>query len=176
MKSVITMCLAEMISKKFGTDKLNLILNEAQILPADRNFLPTSDTPDELIFTIFKIACRNLGLSAEQLGELFGEYWCKEYIINLYEAYYKSAIGAKNFLLKMKRIHTAVTQKMPNAHPPDFEYIDEAPDKLIMKYHSVRNLQPIWLGCIRGVGIIYNEKLDIKIIDDNTVEITFSPL
>jgi hypothetical protein len=45
-----------------------------------------------------------------------------------------------------------------------------------MKYQSDRNLQAIWLGCIKGVGLIFNEKLDIDIIDDNTVGITFSPL
>jgi hypothetical protein len=43
----------------------------------------------------------------------------------------------------MKRIHGAVTQKMPNAKPPNFDYTDDTPDHLIMKYQSDRNLQAI---------------------------------
>ena len=174
MKSVIAICLTDMISQKFGVNKLKLIFDDAEIPQTEREFLPTSDTPDVSMLAIIKSTCNVLGLSLDEVGNLFGEHWCKEYVKNLYEAYYKSANCAKEFLLKMDRIHTSVTQRIPNAKPPSFEYVDEAPDKLIMKYNSDRNLQPIWLGVTRGVGLIYNEKLDIKHIDDSTVEITFS--
>ena len=153
MKSVIAMCLTEMISNKFGENTLKQIFDDANIPSTDRTFLPTMDTPDANMLAIVKSTCSILNISIEQVGELFGEYWCKHYITNLYEAYYKSSAGAKEFLLKMKRIHTAVTQKFPNSHPPVFEYIDEGPDKLIMKYRSERNLQPIWLGCYKGCWV-----------------------
>ena len=176
MKSVIVMCLTEMLSKKFGANKLKLIFEDAKIPPADREFMPTMDTPDENVMAIISSTCNILNLSIDEIGDLFGEYWCKNYVTNLYEVYYKSAAGAKDFLMKMQRIHSAITQRIPNAQPPEFEYIDEAPDRLIMKYYSARNLQAIWLGVTKGVGFIYNEKLDIKIIDDNTIEIIFSPI
>lgn len=173
MKAVIAMCLTEMISARFGKNKLKIILDEANIPSTERNFLPTFDTPDKNIMAIYTATCKVMDLSANIVGDLFGDYWCKNYIKNLYEAYFKSATGAKDFLLKMKRIHNVVTEKIPNAKPPDFDYVDEMPDKLIMKYYSDRNLQPIWLGCIKGVGLIYNETVDIVRLDDNTVEITF---
>ena len=173
MKAVIGMCLTELISSKFGKNKLKLILEEAKLPDLEKNLLPTLDIPDEQILSVVTTTCKIMKISLDELGDMFGEYWCRNYITGIYSAYYKDAKNAKDFLLKMKRIHTAVTNRIPNAKPPDFDYVDETPGRLIMKYYSDRNLQPIWLGCIRGIGLIFNEKLNINIIDNITVEIVF---
>ena len=174
MKGVISICLTEMIMAKFGDKKLMEILQMANLSKYTR-FLPIENVPDEDVLAIFNAACENLNLSLEKMAEMFGVYWCVIYAPKIYRPYFESAKDAKSFLLAMQRIHAKVTLVISNATPPAFEYIDEAPNRLIMKYISKRNLQTIWIGVIKGVGVAFNEKLDLKMLDENTVEIIFSP-
>ena len=174
MKGVIPICLMEMIMVKFGENKLNYVLKAAKIY--DRNylhFLPTEDVPDADVLNVISASCSTLNFSLEQLANEFGEYWCVTYAPKIYAPYFNNVTCAKDFLMKMQKIHERVTRTIPNASPPSFEYISNAPSHLIMKYSSNRNLQPLWIGLIKGVGIAFNEKLDIKLLDANTVEIIF---
>ena len=175
MKGVIPVCLKDMIKANFNENKLFEILEIAKI-PKHTRFLLTEDVPDEVVLAIINAACANLHLSLEQIAEMFGEYWCVVFAPKIYAPYFDNSIDAKSFLLTMKRIHERVKLNIPNATPPSFEYVDEAPNRLIMKYSSKRNLQAIWLGVIKGVGIAFKEKLDLTMLDENTVEIVFSPI
>ena len=174
MKGIIPICLMEMVITKFGDDKLDHILNQANIYNKNYlQFLPIEDVPDTDVLNIFNATAVVLNVPLKQVADEFGEYFCVTYAKKIYAPYFDNVKGAKDFLMKMENIHDRVTRSMLNASPPHFEYIDKAPDRLLMKYFSPRNLQPIWLGCIKGVGIAFNEKLDINVIDDNTVEIVF---
>ena len=175
MKGIIPICLMEMVMAKFGEDNLLPILKEAQIYNKNYlQFLPIEDVPDADVLNMFNATCSVLDISLEQAAEDFGEFFCVTYAPKIYAPYFKNVTRAKDFLLKMQNIHERVTRTILNANPPKFEYIDEAPNHLIMKYFSNRNLQPIWIGLIKGVGIAFNEKLDIKFVDNNTVEIIFT--
>ena len=43
-----------------------------------------------------------------------------------------------------------------------------------MTYISSRNLEPIWIGLIKGVGKYFNEKINIENLSKNSVKITFN--
>ncbi len=173
MKGAIAQCLTEMIEKKFGADRLAAVLSAAQI-PANKKFLPTEDTPDADVMRLLGSACKTLGVSRETAAEAFGEYWCVTYAPRLYKAYYRNVPTAKQFLMKMKMIHEEVTRSIPNAKPPVFDFEDTAPNKLTMKYSSPRHLEDIWIGCIKGVGVAFKEKLLIRKLNPSAVEITFN--
>lgn len=173
MKGIILGCITEMIIEKFGESKLSLILKASQFEHKYKTFLPVEDVPDAEIMTIISVACKELGMTIDELGDAFGEYWCLTYGQRIYAPYFKNATDAKEFLMQVKSIHNRVTRTINNAKPPHFDYIDVSPNRLIMKYSSHRNLQAIWLGCIKGVGLVFKEKLELNIIDANTVEIIF---
>jgi len=171
MKGVIADCLTELIQTKFGAAQLDAVFSSAKV-PKQR-FLATENIPDQEVLKLFGAACSVLRISEEKAAEAFGEYWCVTYAPRIYKGYFVGAKGAKQFLMGMKRIHETVTQSIPDAHPPVFDFVDTAPNKLTMSYSSQRNLQPIWLGCVKGVGVAFKEKLSIKQKDRNSIEITF---
>ena len=171
MNGVIPDCLTQMIKTKYGADRLAEVLSAAHM--ERQSFLPGSDIPDADVMKLMGAACRTLGISEGQAAEAFGEYWCLTYAARIYKADFAGVPNARQFLLQMKRVHERVTQWIPNARPPVFEFLETAPNKLTMKYISSRNLQNIWLGCVRGVGIAFNEKLAIRKLDSSSVEITF---
>lgn len=172
MKGVIADCLTEMIQTKFGADRLDAVFSAAN-LPKQR-FLATENIPDNDVLKLFSATCSVLKVSEEKAAEAFGEYWCVSYAPRIYKGYFAGAKGAKQFLMNMKRVHEIVTQSIPDARPPVFDFVDSAPNKLTMKYSSARNLQAIWLGCVKGVGVAFREKLAIRSLDRNSVEITFN--
>jgi hypothetical protein len=68
-------------------------------------------------------------------------------------------------------IADCLTELIQTNHPPVFDFVDTDPNRLTMKYSSQRNLQAIWLGYVRGVGVAFKEKLSIKPLDRNSIEI-----
>jgi hypothetical protein len=171
MKGVIPQCLTEMVEKKFGGDRLEAVLKEARM--PGRRFLAVEDTPDAEVMLLIQSACKVLSISSEAAAEAFGEYWCVDFAPRIYKAYYRNITGAKQFLMMMKKIHEQVTQNIPNAKPPVFDFQDTAPNKLVMKYSSPRHLESIWRGCIKGTGLAFKEKLSMVNLGPSAVEITF---
>jgi hypothetical protein len=61
----------------------------------------------------------------------------------------------------MDKVHKQATKNILNATPPRFEY-EELPDgRLLMHYRSERKLCSVLRGLILGVGIYFNEKLQV---------------
>ena len=171
MKGVISQCLTEMVEKKFGKEPLIAILAEAK-LPG-RRFTAAQDTPDVDVMNLIQATCKVLKISLESAAEAFGEHWCVDFAPRIYKAYYRKATGAKQFLMQMKWVHDEVTKNIPNARPPAFVFEEPAADKLVMKYSSPRHLEAIWIGCVKGVGVAFKERLRIAKLGPSAIEITF---
>ncbi len=73
----------------------------------------------------------------------------------------------------MNEIHRKVTENIPNAHPPRFEYRWEGPNVLIMKYISPRGLVEVFMGVLKGVGKFFNTDLKIERVSPDEVRIEF---
>jgi hypothetical protein len=143
-------------------------------MPVKPKFFATEDTPDIDVMTLTKATGKGLNFSQEGAAEAFGEHWSVVFAPRVYKAYYRQAKTAKEFLMQMKRMHEEVTANIPHARPPVFDFEGPAPNKLVMKYSSPRHLESIWIGCAKGVGIAFKEKLAIKKLGASAIEITFS--
>ena len=54
------------------------------------------------------------------------------------------------------------TRNIAGAVPPRFDY-EELPDgRLLMHYHSQRGLCPVLRGLILGVGLYFNQEVQVK--------------
>jgi hypothetical protein len=175
MKGVIAICLGEFVAKRFGKEKWSNILETAG-LPGTTSFLPSQDVDDAAVLKVIRATCSVLSLSPTAAADAFGEYWCCEYAPRIYGAYYgKNSIrSAKDFLLRMQDVHAMVTRNIANAKPPQFQFEQPAPNKLIMKYISERGLGDIFAGLVKGVGRYFKEDLRIRRIGANAVEVTFA--
>ncbi len=172
MKGVIVCCLAELIETKFGKEEWQNALENAG-LPRTARFLVTQNIRDGAALKVIQSVCAELGLPLEQAANAFGEYWMNEYAPKIYETYYYGVDSAREFLLKMDAVHKRVTQSMPNAHPPRFDYAWKNEKVLVMTYKSQRGLIDFLVGLVRGVGKYFEEELEVKKTSDTTVEILF---
>ncbi|MCD6489374.1 MAG: heme NO-binding domain-containing protein [Thermodesulfobacterium sp.] len=138
MKGVIVNALAEMMEEKFGKKKWDDILQKSGFTKGTV-FLPTQDINDD-VFKIINTLCKELNISLQQAFDAFGEYWACSFAPKLYAPFYSWSKSAKDFLLKMDKVHSLTTKSIPNARPPRFKYEWKDDKTLIMTYESPRKL------------------------------------
>jgi len=173
MKGVIVNCLEKLVTEKFGKDKWKDALEKAGLDKWSR-FLVTSDVDDDVALKIVDAVCQVLNLSLVQAADAFGDYWMNIYAPKIYAPYYRGASSAREFLLKMDSVHVIVTKRIPNAHPPRFEYEWKDDKTLIMSYKSSRDLIDFMVGLIKGVGRYFEGDLKVTKLRNNKVKIVFS--
>lgn len=172
MKGVIAKCLAELVTEKFGHDKWEKILEKSGLSP-NTIFVSSSDIPDEGVMKVVKSTCEVLGITPIQAADAFGEYWVTVFAPKLYSNYFAKSKSAKEMLLNMDSVHKTVTQTVPNAHPPHFEYEWKNDKTLVMHYKSSRGLIDFLVGLVKGVGKYYKENLQVRKLGPDKVEVTF---
>lgn len=173
MKGVIAKCLGELVETRFGHDKWAAALEKAGLDPKTR-FLPVADVDDEAVLKVVDSVCQVLGLTLAQAADAFGEYWVCTFAPKLYAPYYRGVESAKDFLLKLDRIHEASTRTIPNAHPPRFDYEWKGDHTLIITYRSERHLMDFMLGLTKAVGKYFNEDLKVTRLGRDRVEVVFA--
>jgi len=172
MKGTVVICLQDLVKTKFDEEHWKNILVKSG-LSKDLKFYCHHNIDDEIIMKLLNNTCEVLGLTLQQMADIFGEYWIKEFTSKKYFAFYTGKKSAKEFLLNMDKVHVKMTEKIENAKPPRFTYEEINEKTIIMTYSSSRNLQQIWIGIIKGVGKYFNEKIDIEILSKNSVKLTF---
>lgn len=172
MKGVIAICLGELISKKFGSDKWEEILESAG-LPQKTFFLATEDVDDAAMMKVVASVCKVMGMSMTQVADAFGEYWFNVYAPRIYKVYYVGKNSAKEMLLALNHIHKSVANHSSSVRPPRFEYEWKDDRTLVMTYQSSRGLIDFFVGIVKGIGIYYKERLSITRLPDDKVEIKF---
>jgi len=173
MKGVILRCLEKMVVGSAGNQIWRNILDESG-LPRDYIFFASQDVDDGLSLKVVGAACNVLNISLQQAADAFGEYWVTQFAPAMYEPFFKGKSSAREFLLKMDKVHETVTQNVPGARPPRFDYEWDDEDTLIMTYHSHRGLIDFLVGLIKGVGKHFGEELRVTKLNDERVEVVFS--
>jgi hypothetical protein len=174
MKATITNCLAQLVESKFGKDRWNAILKDSGLEQHAGMFrISPADVPDDHVVKLIGSTCKVLGISAQQAADAFGEYWCCTYAPKLYAPIVKRFKNAKEMILGMDNVHIDMTETIPNARPPRFEYVWEDKKTLVVDYKSTRNMIDIYIGLVKGVGTLFKEKLAVTKISPHRVEIVF---
>ena len=174
MKGVIADCVADLVKSAYGDETWQEILEESGI-GRGRRFLVIEDVEDAQIMKLVQTICQKLGANVQTVADLFGDHWVNVYSPRIYGAYYDSAKNAREFLLAMDRVHTEMTARMAQAHPPRFTYEWTDPDTLEMNYQSSRNLIEFVAGLARGVGKHYGENLAVTTHGRTAVTVKFPP-
>lgn len=172
MKAVIVNCLAELVRTKFGEDKWEASLTKAGVDPKLR-LLPSENVDDATVVKVVGCVCEVLGLTLPQAADAFGEYWVTTFAPRIYSPYYQGVNTAKDFLLKMDRVHDASTRSIADARPPRFDYEWKDDRTLIMHYKSQRGLVDFVVGLARGVGKHFKEDLEVTKLSADKVQIVF---
>ncbi|MHC4397216.1 MAG: heme NO-binding domain-containing protein [Planctomycetota bacterium] len=161
MKGIINKGIQELIEAKFGEEAWDKIKEMAK---CEEPFFATSeDYPDQMTLELVKAASEVSSLPLETVLVEFGKFWIPNTGAESYPTFFKLAgKTAREFLLNMDKVHKQATKNISNAAPPRFEY-QELPDgRLLMHYRSERKLCPVLRGLILGVGIYFDEELQVK--------------
>ncbi len=133
----------------------------------------TTNVDDQIVLKVVNSLCDVLKISLPQAADEFGDYMNNVYLQKFYKIFYKKANSAKEFLLKMDSVHVAMTNDLPDAKPPRFEYEWKNDKTLIMKYKSSRGLIDFMVGLTKGVGKFYKENIKVTKLGNDKVEIVF---
>ncbi len=172
MKGVIVNCIEEVLEKKYNKQKLEKIKEKAGV-KSGTIFLAGQNVEDKIVMELIQAACSELSLSLQDFGILFGDYWVNHFSQRIYSQYYNSHKTAKDFLLQMNDLHKTITNNMPGATPPQFQYEHISEKKIGITYKSHRNLIDLFIGLIYGVGNYYKEKLKVEKLTDSYVTVEF---
>ena len=161
MKGVINKGIQELVESRFGSEAWESVKEKAGC--EEPFFAVSEDYPDEMTEKLAKAASEVSGLSLEQVMVEFGKFWVPNTGKANYGTYFAIAgSNPREFLLNMNEVHRHVTKSISNATPPHFE-CEELPDgRLLMVYESERGLCAVMRGLIMGVGILFDQTLEVQ--------------
>ena len=172
MKGTILKCLQEMVENRFGKDEWKAILSDAGFA-GPQLFSLSADVDEGKALALFASAARVLEISAEQAADAFGDHWVNDYAARVYQTIYARHKSAREFLLAMDAVHVMVTDSVPNARPPRFDFELQGEKTLLVTYKSKRGLIDLYIGLVRGVGKRFGTPLQIEKLSARQVKITF---
>ena len=161
MKGIVNKGIQELVEAKFGAEAWEKVKTLAKC--EEPFFSASEDYPDQMTLDLANAASEVSGLPLETVLVEFGKFWVPNTGAESYPTFFKLAgKTAREFLLNMDKVHKHVTKNILNAKPPSFEY-EELPDgRLLMHYRSERRLCAVLRGLILGVGIHFDEELQVK--------------
>ena len=161
MKGVINKGIQDMVEKLFGPEAWEKVKSLAG---CDEPFFAIgSDYPDEMTVALVKAASEVAELPVETVMVEYGKFMVPNTLKEQYAAYFALAGSSpREFLLNVPRVHEYVTRSIPNAAPPKFEYEDLPDGRMLMKYESPRRLCPVLRGLILGVGLLFDQELEVQ--------------
>jgi hypothetical protein len=161
MKGVVNKGIQELVESQFGSEKWEKIKSMAGC--DEPLFSISEDYPDKMTFDLAGAASEVLGLPLETVLVEFGKFWVMNTGKSSYPTFFK-LVGSspREFLLNMNRVHKQATRSIPNATPPSLLTEDLPDGRLLMHYKSERNLCPVLRGLILGVGLYFNQELQVK--------------
>ena len=171
MKGTIHKSIEKLVIEKFGEEKWFECLASVG-LDEDHVFILNEDIDEQLKMDLLGKMPAILGITFQQVCDAFGEYWVNAYVPKIYFGYIEGYTNAKDFLLAMDDIHKTVTEEIPNARPPRFDYEDKG-SSLLVTYKSERGLVDLYISLVKGVGIYFKQQLEVLKHSDSLVEIKF---
>ncbi|MEW6743057.1 MAG: heme NO-binding domain-containing protein [Planctomycetota bacterium] len=160
MKGVINKGIQELVEARFGEDVWREVRERAEC--EEPFFAVGKDYPDEMTLALVEALAEVAKLPPEVLLVEFGKFWVPHTGLHSYPTFYKLAGSSpREFLLNMDRVHRQATRTLPGSKPPHFTYEERDDGRLLMHYHSSRNLCKVLQGLILGVGLYFQQHLEV---------------
>lgn len=162
MYGLVNKAIAGLVCDRFGSETWATIKARAGI---DVDIFISMDAyDDDISYQLVGAASGVLGLPADQILEIFGEYWV---LYTAKEGYGPMLQMAGNnlvtFLQNLDHLHTHVGFSLPQLKPPSFWCTDVTAHSIRLHYGSSRKgLAPMVVGLLKGLGKRFNEEIEIE--------------
>jgi hypothetical protein len=167
MHGIVNKAIQGLVVENFGEDAWSKIKIKSGV--SESVFISNQSYDDEITYKLAIAASEVLPLTLEQVLFAFGEYW----ILNTGVQHYGSLMKAggkdlKEFLLNLPNFHSRVMLFYPDITPPEFKIKDQSGD-MVVKYYSTRpGLMDFMHGLISGLAKMYNETVQISVLEKKT--------
>lgn len=161
MYGLVNRAVEQLVTEKFGEDAWERIRDRAGV--DDTVFLATEPYPDATTYALVAAASEELGLTAHQVLEAFGEYW----VLHTARQGYGALLDATGrtlpeFLENLPSLHDRVALTMPHLRPPILRTSQRTATSIRLHYSSTREgLAPMVIGLIRGIGAMFGVAVQI---------------
>lgn len=172
MKGTIHRCLNEVIVEHFGEETWKRALLKAGF-PPDYDFSYSEDIDEEKSLSLIHQVVSETGKTQEEVFDLFGVHWACEYAPSHYAFWYMGVKSAKEFILKLDHVHDVVGKHFNNAAPPRFLYKELGENTLEIEYKSKRNLLPLFISLVKGLGVHFNEEIRVERLTEKKLRLHF---
>ena len=155
MKGVVFNLLEEFIIESSNEETFEEIIDECDFVTQEP-FVGPGTYPDEDLVMLVGKTVDKLGIPAPDALRAFGK-WLFPKLASMVPDSMTDYPHPKPFLLTVHDIiHVEVRKLYDDASPPMFEYEDPAPDKLVIRYQSSRQMYDLMDGLIDGVADHYD--------------------
>lgn len=159
MKGIVFNLLAEAVSKQFGEDTWDNLLDAAGLEGA---YTSLGNYPDAEIFKLVEAASQALKLPPDAVLRWFGRA-AMPLLVARYPGFFVNHRDTRSFLLTLNDIiHPEVRMLYPGAATPEFEFDASSPDVLQMDYRSQRKLCALAEGFVLGAGDHFKEEVSLE--------------
>ena len=163
MYGLVNKAVEDLVLSKFDEDTWDLILEKADI--DEDYFVAMQSYEDDITYKLVGAASEVLDMPAEQILEVFGEYW----ILYTAEKGYGSMLdmagsSLDEFLKNLNSLHSQVELKLPELKPPSFEIENIDQGAWRVHYHSDRaGLTPMMVGLLKGLAQRFGHEGEVEI-------------
>lgn len=158
MKGVVFNLLEEAVTREFGIDTWDALLDSAGLAGS---YTSLGNYDDAEIVALVEAAAAALGLSRSQVLRWFGEK-AMPILKDRYGAFFEKHGSSKDFVLSVNSmIHPEVRKLYSGASCPFFHFREAADGAVTMEYDSARRMCDLADGFVRGAANLYCEGVDV---------------
>ncbi len=159
MKGVIFNLLEDFIVEGWGVEKFEQILGKCPV-HTQIPYVGPGTYPDANLLAIVDQTTAELGIGTAEALRSFGRFAFPR-LAAKFSVFVREYDHPKPFLKTLDSIiHVEVRKLFADSNPPRISYVDPAPDRLLLRYSSKRNLCPLFSGLVQGTGDYFKVKID----------------
>lgn len=164
MYGIVNKAIQDLVTEKFGEQEWEMVKVRSGI---DVDFFLSNEPyDDDITYKLAGAVAEVLGISVQQVLNVFGEYW----VLKTGKEKYGGLMAAggnslKEFLINLPVFHNRIMLMYPKLTPPEFKVSDITDASIHVHYYSKREgLQEFVRGLLSGLAQLYQTDVSIELM------------
>jgi hypothetical protein len=164
MYGLVNQAMKDLVLSRFGPDTWSAITDRAGV--AIDPFLTMRPYPDEATYKLVEATSEQVGMPAEDLLGVFGEFWVDHSAEHGYgDLLALMGDDLPSFLHAVDGMHDRLRLSFPDLSPPSIWCTDITSTSLTVHYASDRpGLDPFLVGLLRAVARRFGETAQVRLL------------